>query len=150
DRIGSTGSAAAVGRTNLPARRAGERRTALLGLNWVLCRFPGFPPTLQRVYVLVTVSHELECHTGTGPFVRSGAIEDECLVLRIFGHPRSYCGRVFPDRPLYLRRCVRPVVGLPDVYDREVGVIHLLLQLLDAHPRNTVRSDHSLSMKGHD
>ena len=67
---------------------------------WILCSKPFTPSAFEGEDIAVTIGHQLACQTGTGAFVRSGAIQNQGFILGICCGPIVKFSRVGPDSPL--------------------------------------------------
>jgi hypothetical protein len=105
-------------RKRLSEITSGFRKDSLFFFYRILGRIPFVPATFENFDILETCACELPRYTGAGSFVRSGAVENNRFVLRIFGNPLRDFFRQLPPRTRYfpLRRV--PVMRLPHVdYD---------------------------------
>ena len=68
----------------------------LLRFDRVALALPFGPTTLEGVDVGVTTIQQIECHTGTGVFVRSRTVEDDRVPLVMCGGPAIQIGRADP------------------------------------------------------
>jgi len=86
----------------LSAGQSGGIWQGLFSFHRVARAFPCVPAALQNGYVRVTVRYHLPCQTGTGVFVRSGAVEDDGLAFGIGRCPFVIGRGVGMDGSLYL------------------------------------------------
>ena len=84
-----------------------------LFVSFILCgelgSEPFVPASLEGVDRDVSFLHKLPCHPGTGPFIRSGTVEDKSFVPRILVDPGTDLTRLLSDRALNLHGAGLPV-----------------------------------------
>jgi len=73
---------------------------SLLFFNRIFCTIPLAPTAFKGIHICVTFGHQFPCQTGTGAFIRSGAVQNQCLVFRVIPGPGFKLTRVGPDSSL--------------------------------------------------
>ena len=96
--------------------------SGLLRLHRVLGLYPFVPSALEGVHLGKSVLLKLLCHPGTGCLAGSGTVEDQGLLLGIFGCPGINVCRVLPDRALNFRRACLPIPATAHIQDHDVAV----------------------------
>ena len=112
---------------HLPHER---RRPALLRFGRITGFFPCVPAALEGIYLGESLLDHFPRHTGAGSFARSGAVQDDSLVLGIVGRPVRYIPKILADCPFDLGRTRIPITGLSDVDEYEGGVAQTCFKVL--------------------
>jgi hypothetical protein len=86
----------------LSGGQSGVMWQGLFSFHRIARAFPCVPAALQNGYVRVAVRYHFPCQTGTGVFVRSGAVEDDGLAFGIGRCPFVIGCGVGMDGSLYL------------------------------------------------
>ena len=79
-----------------------QHQVILFLINRIFRAKPFAPSAFEGIDFRIALVYQLLCQTGTGVFIRSGAIQNEGLVLGVCLRPFIKFFRVGPTRPLNL------------------------------------------------
>ena len=97
---------------------------------------PFTPTTLESVNLSVSHLHQLQCHTGTGSFSRSGTVENNRPLLSVIINPLRHVPGVDSFRARDLVIGLTPVTFSTHIENNKVSFTEAPVEFIGAHQRN--------------
>ena len=97
---------------------------------------PFFPAALEGIYIPVALCHQFLCHPDTGVFVRSGTIEDDCILFRVDMRPFAELLGVAANGSRNFLIAAGPIAASPNIKNDGVRFVEPGFQFIRGHQGN--------------